>query len=167
MQVFEIVHFLRKVEHIEMIKSAYDKTRAEVNFKTGIFDERRKNKTWCLRFMNQVLVRITAGTNNYELLHTRNRFSKRLLDLPGNTNEVLLWRQVKKSGAKALHIFQNSNNNMNSTTVYFENQKDMINISKFAMYYYNNKLRWADSREQESESLRNQRVKVDRESEEY
>ena len=43
----------------------------------------------------------------------------------------------------------------------------MINISKFSMYYYNNKLRWADIREQESESLRNQRVKDDRESEAY
>src|SRR5438552_389954 len=125
-----------------MIKNAYDKTRAEVDFKTGTFDERRKNETWCLPFMNQVLVRITAGTNNYELLRTRNRFSKRLLDLSGNTNEVLLWRQVKKLEAKALHIFQNSNNNnMSSATVYFENQEDMINISKFAMYYYNNKLR--------------------------
>ena len=35
------------------------------------------------------------------------------------------------------------------------------------MYYYNNRLRWADSREQESELLRNQRVKDDREYEAY
>ena len=88
--IFEIVHFLERVEHIEMIKSAYDKTRAEVNFKTGIFDERRKNKTWCLPFTNQVLVRIIAGTNNLELLHIRNKYSKRLLDLLENTNEMLL-----------------------------------------------------------------------------
>src|SRR5438132_11369171 len=100
-----MVRFLERVEHIEIIKSAYDKTKAEIDFKTVIFDERRKNETWCLPFMNQVLVRITAGTNNYELLRIRNRFSKRLLDLPGNINEVLLWRQVKKSGAKVLHIF--------------------------------------------------------------
>ena len=31
-QVFETVHFLGRVEHIEMIKSASDKTRAEVEF---------------------------------------------------------------------------------------------------------------------------------------
>ena len=116
--------------------------RVEVEFKIGTYDERKKNEIWCLPFMNQLLVRITAGTNNLELLHTRNRFSKRLLDLPENTNEVLLWRQVKKSGAKALHIFKNSNNNnMGSATVYFGKQEDMINISSFSMYYYDNKLR--------------------------
>jgi len=71
--------------------------------------------------MNQVLVRIIAGTNNYELLCLRNRFSKRLIDLPENTNEILLWRQVKKSGARALYIFKNSNNNnIGSIIVYFE-----------------------------------------------
>src|SRR5438046_727557 len=61
--------------------------------------------------MNQTLVRIMIGTNNLDLLYTRNRFSKRLVDIPEDTNEVLLWRQVKRSGAKALHIFKNSNNN--------------------------------------------------------
>ena len=60
--------------------------------------------------MNQLLVRIIAGTNNFELLRMRNRFNKKSLDIPENMNEVLLWRQVKKSGAKALHIFKNSNN---------------------------------------------------------
>ena len=91
-----MVRFIGRVEHIEMIKSACDRTRAEVKFKIGTFDERRMNEIWCLPYMNQVLVRIIAGTNNYELLRMRNRFSKRLIDLPENTNEVLLWRQVKK-----------------------------------------------------------------------
>ena len=125
-----------------MIKSAYDKTRAEVEFKIGTYDEGKRNEIWCLPFMNQLLVRITAGTNNLELLRTRNRFSKRLLDLLENMNKILLWRQVKKSGAKVLHIFKNlNNNNIGSVTVYFEKQEDMINISSFLMYYYNNKLR--------------------------
>src|SRR5207253_9823637 len=89
-QVFEMVRFIGRVEHIEMIKSAYDKTRAEIEFKIGTYDERKRNEIWYLPFMNQLLVKITAGTNNLELLHTRNRFSKRLLDLSENTNEVLL-----------------------------------------------------------------------------
>ena len=95
--------------------------------------------------MNQILVRIMIGTNNLDLLRTRNRFSKRLVDLPEDTNKVLLWRQVKRSGAKALHIFKNSNNNnMRSAILYFEKQEDMINASRFSMYYYDNKLRWTD-----------------------
>src|SRR5207253_1615949 len=149
--------FIGRVEHIEMIKSAYDKTRAEVEFKMGTYDEGKRNKIWCLPFMNQLLVRITAGTNNLELLRTRNRFSKRLLDLPENTNEVLLWRQVKKSGAKALHIFKNSNNNnMGSATVYFRKQEDMISISSFSMYYYDNKLRWAITEGQDLQITKNE-----------
>ena len=131
-----------RVKYIEMIKSTHDKTRAEIEFKTGTYDEERRNKIWCLPFMNQTLVRITTGTNNLDLFRTRNRFSKRLVDLPKDTNEVLLWRQVKRSGAKALHIFKNSNNNnMRSATLYFEKQEDMINASRFSMYYYDNKLR--------------------------
>ena len=88
------------------------------------------------------MVRITTGTNNLDLLRTRNRFSKRLVDLPEDTNEVLLWRQVKRSGAKALYIFKNSNNNnIRSAILYFEKQEDMINASRFSIYYYDNKLR--------------------------
>src|SRR5437773_7741929 len=40
-QVFEMVRFLGRVEHIEMIKSASDKTRAEIEFQTGIFDKKK------------------------------------------------------------------------------------------------------------------------------
>src|SRR5437763_7665782 len=113
------------------------------------------SEIWCLPFVNELLVRISTGTNNFTLLRTRNRFSKRLLDLPENTNEVLLWRQIKRSGARALHIFKNSNNNnMRSATVYFEKEEDMLNSSKFLMSYYDNKLRWANSTRQEAE-LRN------------
>ena len=151
-----------------MIKSAYNKTRAEVEFKISIYYKRKRNEIWYLLFMNQLLVWITEGTNNFGLLRMRNRFSKRLLYLLENTNKVLLQRQVKKSEAKALHIFKKlNNNNIKSTIAYFEKQEDIINILSFLIYYYNNKLRWADTREQESESLRNQRVKDDRESEAY
>src|SRR6184192_651463 len=109
-----------RVKYIEIIKNIYDKTRVEIEFKTDTYNEERRNKIWCLTFMNQTLVRITTGTNNLDLLHTRNRFSKRLVDLPEDTNEMLLWRQVKRSGAKALHIFKNSNNNnIRSATLYF------------------------------------------------
>ena len=39
-----MVWFIGRVEHIEMIKSAYDKTRAEVEFKIGTYDERKRNE---------------------------------------------------------------------------------------------------------------------------
>ena len=73
-----------------MIKNEHDKTRAKIEFKTGTYDEKKRNEIWCLPFTNQILVRIIAGINNFKLLHARNKFSRRLLDLPENTNEVLL-----------------------------------------------------------------------------
>ena len=51
--------------------------------------------------------------------------------------------------------------------VYFEKQEDMTNISSFLMYYYNNKLRWADTKGQEAELPKNQRVKDYKETEVY
>jgi len=125
-----------------MIKSSYSKTRAEIEFKVDTFDKERMREIWCLPFADQLLVRVTVGNSNYELLRERNRFSTRLLNLPENTNEVLLWRQAKKTGVKTLHIFKNSNNNkMGSVTVYFNEEKDRVSSLKFSIYYYNNKLR--------------------------
>ena len=125
-----------------MIKSSYSKTKAEIEFKVDTFDKERMREIWCLPFTDQLLVRVTVGNSNYELLRERNRFSTRLLNLPENTNEVLLWRQVKRTGAKALHIFRNSNNNnMRSATIFFKNQKELADSPKYAVYYNNSKLK--------------------------
>ena len=95
-------------------------------------------------FMNNYLVRITQGKNNYEELRMRNKFSRRLINLPENVNEVLLWRQVRRTRAKSLHIFKNTNNNnRRSATIYFKNEEDLLNSSKFAVFYYNSKLNWS------------------------
>jgi hypothetical protein len=93
--------------------------------------------------MNNYLVRVTLGKNNYEKLGVRNKFSRRLIDLPENVNEVLLWRQVRRTKARSLHIFKNTNNNnRRSATIFFENEEDLLNSSKFAVFYYNKKLKW-------------------------
>ena len=129
-----------------MIKSSYSKTRAEIEFKADTFDKERMREIWCLPFADQLLVRVTVSNSNYELLRERNRFSTRLLNLPENTNEVLLWRQVKRTGAKALHIFRNSNNNnMRNVIIFFKNQEKLADSLKYAVYYNNSKLKWAIS----------------------
>ena len=69
---------------------------------------------------------------------------RRLVNLPEGTSEILLWRQVRYTGAKAVHIFKNTNdNNMRSTIVFFSNRKDLLDSSKFAISYYDNKLSWS------------------------
>ena len=58
-----------RVKHIEIIRTICDKTIAEVEFKAETYDEKKIEETWCLLFMNQLLVRITLGTNNQNLLY--------------------------------------------------------------------------------------------------
>ena len=92
--------------------------------------------------LGEYLVRVTSGWNNLEKLKTRNKYSRRLLDLLKEANEVLLWRQIRRTRAKSLHIFKNSNdNNMRSATVYFENEENLLESSRFATCYHDNKLR--------------------------
>ena len=82
-----------------------------------------------------------------EIHKTRSKYSRKIFDLPEDTNEVLLWRQVRHTGAKALHIFKNTNsNNKRSATVLFSSEADCSNSSKFTIRYYNNKLKWATIR---------------------
>ena len=86
-------------------------------------------------------MRVSSGLNNSNKLKERNKYSRRLLDLPEDTNEILLMRQVKRTGAKALHIFKNTNdNNRRSATVYFENEESMLDSSRYTVFYYNHKL---------------------------
>src|SRR5437868_13709489 len=100
--------------------------------------------------MRDQLVRVTLGKCNLEELKAHNTYNRRLLNLPENTNEVLLWRQVKRTGAKALHIFKNSNNNnMRSATIFFKNQEELADSPKYVVYYNNSKLKWATSNTQD------------------
>ena len=89
-QVFESIRNLGRVDHIEIIRESFGKTRAEVDFVANTLNLKEIEETWCLPFMNNYLIRITRGKNNYEELRKRNRFSRRLIDLPENVNEVLL-----------------------------------------------------------------------------
>jgi hypothetical protein len=146
-QVFESVRHFGRVAHIEMIREASNKTRAEIEFTPETANKKELEETWCIPFTKDYLVRVTLGTNNIEELRARNKFTRKIIDLPENTNEVLLWRQVKRTGAKSLHIFKNTNNNnMRSATVYFSQEKDFLESTRCAIYYYNNKLRWATER---------------------
>jgi hypothetical protein len=89
-QVFESTRHFGKIEHIEIIREAYGKTRAEIDFVPNTINMKEIEDTWCIPFIGQYLVRITPGRNNIEKLRTRSNFNRKLLDLATNTNEVLL-----------------------------------------------------------------------------
>ena len=73
-----------------LLENLFRELFTKKKIKIGTYDERKRNEIWYFLFMNQLLVKITADTNNFGLFHMRNRFSKKLLDLLENTNEVLL-----------------------------------------------------------------------------
>ena len=85
-----MVRLMGRVEHIEMIKSIHGRTRAVIEFKENMYNKRILEEIWYLPFKDHLLIRMIAGINEYDLLHIRNKFSTKLLDLPESTNEVLL-----------------------------------------------------------------------------
>ncbi len=133
--------------------------RAEIEFEPESLNTEEIERTWCIPFLGDYLVRITPGISNFEKLRVRSKYSRRLIDLPENTNEVLLWRQIRRTRAKSLHIFKNTNgNNMRSATVYFLNEKDLLDSSRFATYYYDDKLRWASLKDNNLKSKQNAEI---------
>ncbi len=95
LQVFESVRYLGRVKFIEIIREAYGKTRAEIEFEPESLNTEEIERIWCIPFLGDYLVRITPGISNFEKLRVRSKYSRRLIDLPENTNEVLLWRQIR------------------------------------------------------------------------
>src|SRR5205085_12347505 len=63
-----------------------------------------------------------------------------------NINKVFLFRQLKYTGARAIHIFKNSNrNNKGYVLVFFRNHQEIAQAQKYAIKYYDTKLFWKTS----------------------
>ena len=98
--------------------------------------------------MKNYLVRVTTGKCNFEELKVHNTYNRKLFDLSEELNKVLLWRQARHTDAKVLHIFKNSNNNCKrSATVYFKNEVDYINSTKYTIFYFNIRLSQANKKD--------------------
>ena len=88
------------------------------------------------------------GKYNLKELKAYNTYNRKLLNLLENTNKVFLQRQVKCTGTKVLHIFKNSNSNSKrSATIYFKNEKDCTNSTKFIVFYFNSRLSQAKEKD--------------------
>ncbi|CAG8478709.1 12413_t:CDS:2 [Cetraspora pellucida] len=84
-----------------MIKEPHGKTRAEVNFFSNTVNAKDLAETWCLPFIRDHLVRVTIGKCNLDELKAHNTHNRKLFNLPKNTNEVLLWRQVRQTDTES------------------------------------------------------------------
>ena len=104
-----------------MIREGSGKTRAEVSFIEGSSFV-QGIEAQVIPLTNELLVCITSGSNRKEILESRKQFIARLYNIPQNVNEVLLFRQLKHTEARAVHIFKNSNgNNKGYALVSFRN----------------------------------------------
>ena len=105
-----------------MIREGSGKTRAEVSFvEESSFVQ--GIEAWVIPLTNELLVRITPGLNRKEILESRKQFIAKLYNILQNVNEVLLFRQLKHTRARALYIFKNLNrNNKGYILVSFKNQ---------------------------------------------
>jgi len=89
-QVFESVRYLGRVAHIEMLRGQQNKTRAEITFIPGTANIKELENLWYIPFMSKYLVRTTRGANSFEKLKERNKYIRRLVNLPEGTSEILL-----------------------------------------------------------------------------
>jgi RNA recognition motif. (a.k.a. RRM, RBD, or RNP domain) len=146
-QVFDSIRHLGKIRNIEMIRDGRWKVRAEVIFEMM----RRKvhgEEVWIVPFFNDFFVRITPGLSRREILDNRNQFTLKLYNIPKDTNEILLFRQLRHTGARAIHIFRNTNgNNRGCAVVSFQNKEDLERARRCHVTYYNSKLQWEDANE--------------------
>ena len=125
-----------------MIKERSYKMRAEIT----LTKERKINKEdfpWVLPFDNNILIRITPGHNRREILEDRKQYILRLYNIPKNINEILLFRQIKYTNAKSIHVFRNANgNNKGYAIVSFKNKKDLFEARRYSIKYYDTRLTW-------------------------
>jgi hypothetical protein len=152
-QVFEATKHLGRIKHIEMIKEGHHKLRAEITLTREKYTKQEETP-WVIPFQKELLVRITPGNNRREILESRKLHMIKLYRIPKNVNEVLLFRQIRHTNAKAVHIFKNTNgNNKGFAIVSFKNKKDLEQAKKFSIAYYNNKLSWEKERNDEFNSI--------------
>jgi hypothetical protein len=146
-QIFNAVRHLGRIRNIEIIGGGRGKSRAEVRFEESRSIENKK-EIWVVPFLNECLVRITQGLSRRELLENRKEFVLKLYGIPRDTNKILLFRQLKHTGAKAVHVFKNTNgNNKGYAVVSFSNKYELERAGKCYVTYYNYKLQWEEQRE--------------------
>ena len=114
-----------RVKNIVVIQEGYLKMRAEVTFEEFRMNILEK-KIWAIPLLNNILVHITLGLNRKKILESKKQYAIKLFNVPKEANEVLLFRQIRNTRAKTVHIFKNSNrNNKGFAVVTFRNKRDL------------------------------------------
>ena len=78
-------------------------------------------------------------------MESRKQYAIKLFNIPKEANEVLLFRQIRNTGAKTVHIFKNSNgNNKGFAVVTFRSKRDLEQARRYSMKYYDTRLFWEE-----------------------
>ena len=108
-----------------MIREESGKTRAEVSFIEGSSFV-QGIEAQVISLTNKLLVYIIPELNKKEILESRKQFIAKMYNISQNVNEVLLFRQLKYTSARAVHIFKISNrNNKGYVLVSFRNYQEI------------------------------------------
>ena len=118
--------------------------RAEVTFEEFRINILEK-EIQAIPLLNNILVRIISGLNRKEILESRKQYAIKLFNIPKEANEVLLFRQIRNTGAKTVHIFKNSNgNNKGFVVVMFRSKRDLEQAKRYSTKYYDTRLFWEE-----------------------
>ena len=111
-----------------------------------------EKEIWAILLLNNVLVCITLGLNRKEILESRKQYAIKLFNILKEVNEVLLFRQIRNTGAKTVHIFKNSNgNNKSFAVVTFRSKRDLEQARRYSMKYYDTRLFWEEEEKNTNE----------------
>jgi hypothetical protein len=101
----------------------------------------------------ELLARIIVGMNREEDLRSRSRFRAKLFSISKHANEILLWRQLKVVGAKAVWIPKNRNGYSRAYAVaYFKNLEEKNRAINSSIKYFEYRLEWEDYKNASLES---------------
>ena len=110
------------------------------------------NETWALGLEDGSLTRLTPGEQDFEVLRNRREHSTTLVNVSPNASETLILRAARNIKAKSVYIPYNSNRNTRAIAwVYFENETSKRIAKRKGINYYNTKLYWKKSPEEEYE----------------
>jgi hypothetical protein len=101
------------------------------------------NIPWALPIGTHKLVRVSKGNEDYSLRDQHSLYTSKLLELSGNTSEVLLLRCLRKRGAKSVYIPINRNGNQRrSAIITFASEKEMKTAQTKPIRFNNHLLFW-------------------------
>lgn len=143
-QIAEVLKYFGEVEEVQIFHRGWRDAKAICKVRPAKGKRKiTEEDLWILPIRGKIAARITPGRNREDILADRKKFAGRIVGLPRHANEILLWRQLRNTNAKAVWIPKNTNGKSCShATVYFKNKDDLARAQTIRMKYFEYNLDW-------------------------